>query len=250
MIKLFRKIRLGALTEYKFGKYMIYATGEIILVVIGILIALQINTWNEQRKIKAMELAALKEIASDLRDDLTSLENDVRINQSGLTSITIIREALKTNRAYHDSLSRHFGKLDFNTTYTLKTSGFDHLKNLGFHIIENDSIRKKITDLYAMEYPFLKEREQLAEQKTFEYFSPRYLRYFKRLIAADNALSRTAHYEPVNYDAMRSDQEFQRLLDLINLLKEDNKFSINYTLKELKLTQALIHDYIGTLTAE
>ena len=51
MIKFFRKIRLEQLTENKFSKYLLYAIGEIIFVIVGILIALQINNWNEQRKI-------------------------------------------------------------------------------------------------------------------------------------------------------------------------------------------------------
>ena len=51
MIKFFRKIRQRLLTENKFSKYLLYAIGEIILVVIGILIALQINNWNEGRKL-------------------------------------------------------------------------------------------------------------------------------------------------------------------------------------------------------
>ena len=50
MIKFFRKIRQNLLSENKFSKYLIYAIGEIILVVIGILIALQINNWNESEK--------------------------------------------------------------------------------------------------------------------------------------------------------------------------------------------------------
>ena len=49
MIKFFRKIRQKMLTENKFSKYLIYAVGEIILVVIGILIALQLNSWNDHR---------------------------------------------------------------------------------------------------------------------------------------------------------------------------------------------------------
>jgi hypothetical protein len=52
MIKFFRKIRQRLLTENKFSKYLIYAIGEIILVVIGILIALQVNNLNEQSKKK------------------------------------------------------------------------------------------------------------------------------------------------------------------------------------------------------
>jgi len=49
MIKFFRKIRQQLLTENKFSKYLLYAIGEIVLVVIGILIALQINNWNIER---------------------------------------------------------------------------------------------------------------------------------------------------------------------------------------------------------
>ncbi|MFT5941322.1 hypothetical protein [Sediminicola arcticus] len=51
MIKLFRRIRQNLLTENKFNKYLLYAIGEIVLVVIGILIALQINNLNEESKI-------------------------------------------------------------------------------------------------------------------------------------------------------------------------------------------------------
>ncbi|MFT6046016.1 MAG: hypothetical protein ACI9WC_001721, partial [Arenicella sp.] len=50
MIRFFRKIRQNLIKENKVGKYLLYAIGEIVLVVIGILIALQINTWNEDRK--------------------------------------------------------------------------------------------------------------------------------------------------------------------------------------------------------
>jgi len=63
MIKFFRKIRQRLLTENKFSKYLIYAMGEIILVVIGILIALQINNWNENRvnnNLQKQLLATLK----------------------------------------------------------------------------------------------------------------------------------------------------------------------------------------------
>jgi hypothetical protein len=59
MINFFRKIRKNLLMENKTGKYFKYAIGEIILVVIGILIALSINNWNENRKLKSSELKML-----------------------------------------------------------------------------------------------------------------------------------------------------------------------------------------------
>ena len=49
MLRFFRQIRQRLLTENKFSKYLLYAIGEILLVVIGILIALQVDSWNEER---------------------------------------------------------------------------------------------------------------------------------------------------------------------------------------------------------
>ena len=66
MIKFFRKIRQNLLMENKTGKYFKYAIGEIILVVIGILIAFQINNWNENRKIKHKETVIQKELLASL----------------------------------------------------------------------------------------------------------------------------------------------------------------------------------------
>jgi hypothetical protein len=59
MIKFFRRIRQKLLEQNRFSKYMFYATGEILLVVIGILIALQVNTWNEKRKQEILEIQYL-----------------------------------------------------------------------------------------------------------------------------------------------------------------------------------------------
>ena len=56
MIKFFRHIRKRILTENKTGRYLKYAIGEIVLVVFGILIALQINNWNEERKLRVIEI--------------------------------------------------------------------------------------------------------------------------------------------------------------------------------------------------
>jgi hypothetical protein len=77
MIKFFRHIRQRLLTENKFSKYLLYAIGEIFLVVIGILIALSINNWNEQRKTVNKEKGYIRSIYQDLQKDLN------RINTSG-----------------------------------------------------------------------------------------------------------------------------------------------------------------------
>ncbi len=80
MIQFFRKIRQQLLTENKIGKYLTYASGEIALVMIGILLALQVNNWNEDRKNTITE----KETLASLRSDLTSalLQLDIKLDQN------------------------------------------------------------------------------------------------------------------------------------------------------------------------
>ena len=70
MLKFFRKIRQNLLMENKTGKYFKYAIGEIVLVVIGILIALSINNWNENRKDNSTGKQYLRSIKEDLKKDL------------------------------------------------------------------------------------------------------------------------------------------------------------------------------------
>ncbi|MDT7831077.1 DUF6090 family protein [Flavobacteriaceae bacterium S356] len=75
MIQFFRRIRQNLLSEGKTGKYLKYAIGEIVLVVIGILIALQINNWNEQNKADRVENVFLKRLLVDLNKDKAYLES-------------------------------------------------------------------------------------------------------------------------------------------------------------------------------
>ena len=78
MIKFFRKIRYDLTEKSKTGKYFKYAVGEIILVVIGILIALSINNWNESRKQEAKVNEALKEIHRDLSENIIESKDLIR----------------------------------------------------------------------------------------------------------------------------------------------------------------------------
>ncbi|MDR5590982.1 DUF6090 family protein [Christiangramia sp. SM2212] len=79
MIKLFRNIRRRLLRENRFTRYLIYAIGEIVLVVIGILIALQINNWNENRK-QNFKAAQLNQ---QLYEELERTQNIyIQINQN------------------------------------------------------------------------------------------------------------------------------------------------------------------------
>jgi hypothetical protein len=77
MLKFFRKIRQNLIKENKVGNYLKYAIGEILLVVIGILIALQINNANEAHKAKQSEQVVLKNLVQDLRADSLAFSDNL-----------------------------------------------------------------------------------------------------------------------------------------------------------------------------
>ena len=84
MIKFFRKIRQNLLMENKTGKYFKYAIGEIILVVIGILIALQVSNWNSQRINANSEQIILQDLNIELKRNISSLENIIEEHHKSL----------------------------------------------------------------------------------------------------------------------------------------------------------------------
>ena len=90
MIKFFRKIRQNLLSEGKTGKYLKYAIGEILLVVIGILIAVQINNWNELRKQQLVEIDVLEGIRNDILKDSIDLNFNIRAYTRYIKSDSIV----------------------------------------------------------------------------------------------------------------------------------------------------------------
>ena len=100
MIKFFRKIRYDLIGNNKTGKYLKYAIGEIILVVIGILIALSINNWNEKRKHNILKNSYIENLKIDLKSDIRNLEKLIKSNdeyeKNGLYLLDYMENKLTT----------------------------------------------------------------------------------------------------------------------------------------------------------
>lgn len=167
MIRFFRKVRLYLLSENKLSTYLIYACGEIVLVVIGILIALQINNWNEKRISVQKEIVFLEEIHQDLIGDL---ENQIIPCIEHYTVATESFEFLRSNysessEVVSDRLIREkYLKVLLPWYLTLNTSAFDNLISNGSDLISNDSLRRDITSYYGYEYNVLNKHHTYTEQ--------------------------------------------------------------------------------------
>ncbi|MEZ5059197.1 MAG: DUF6090 family protein [Saprospiraceae bacterium] len=152
MIKFFRRIRQKLLSENRFSKYLLYAIGEIILVVIGILIALQLNNWNSYNQQRETEVKYLKEIKENLIKDVADIDFNINFNKSKLRSNEIIATYLNGEIEAPDSLDFHFSNLLFATRTLVNMSAYENLKTRGLEIITNDSLRQRITKLYEFDF--------------------------------------------------------------------------------------------------
>jgi hypothetical protein len=109
MIKLFRKIRQNMIKENKASKYLLYAIGEIFLVVIGILIALQINTWNQERILKIEEKGIIKSLHNEYLQNKKLITTSITQSETCIHTLKSIMNLIGkdeefTRKANSDSL--------------------------------------------------------------------------------------------------------------------------------------------------
>lgn len=108
MIKFFRRIRQRLLQENQFSKYLLYAIGEIILVVIGILIALQVNNWNESRKNAIVRKNYSISLISDFKKDSLDLNSLIVRLKSDSTVFDVIQKRIKVSQSDPDTIAKIF----------------------------------------------------------------------------------------------------------------------------------------------
>ena len=161
MIKFFRKIRQKLLVENRFNKYLLYAIGEIILVVIGILIALQINNWNENKKQRALELHYLKNLKVDLKMNISQIDDYIKSRTKAINSANTILEHFE-GKPIADYETFSANTIDIYTwrKFFQVNNTFQELMNSGnLAIISNDSIKDTFLNMETL-YKVMKDQEE------------------------------------------------------------------------------------------
>ena len=150
MINFFRNIRRQLANENKFQKYFRYAFGEIVLVVIGILIALQINNWNENRKQSNLELSYLESIKNDLKADIKYYDKRIAEDQKTMDSYyNYIQQSYNNQKSFEE-----FKELNKPVQFpgkhlTIQNFTYTELVNGGaLGIIQDKALKDSIVSLY------------------------------------------------------------------------------------------------------
>jgi hypothetical protein len=146
MIKFFRKIRQKLLAENKFTKYLLYAIGEIVLVMLGILLALQVNNANEGRKNRALEKAYLSDIHQDFIDNKNQFEERLQSfrNQFQIAD-SLCRQVFPITDNNWKDVKKIYGRVFLSYTFDPNRSSIIAIVSSGrSDIIQNDSLKKMI----------------------------------------------------------------------------------------------------------
>ncbi len=151
MIKFFRKIRQNLLMENKTGKYFKYAIGEIILVVVGILIALQINNWNEGINKDELEKSYLITIKDNLNQDIEDFDKQIQNLKAQINDIDSIVRILNLENSSLNTLDeiilQNQNILMFREKENINNSGFLSIINSGSLNLFSKTVQNNLLEL-------------------------------------------------------------------------------------------------------
>ena len=244
MISFFRKIRKNLLNEGKTTRYFKYAVGEIVLVVIGILIALQINNWNEARKATIQEITLLKNIQQDINFDNLDISFNIKYHKQMLKAEIELLAFLQSDLTEPKTPIDYSTALGFTLISVIHKSTFNNLINNDIGIISNNELKKAITRFYDFFVEaVLKLENESSDYETYQSKKPYFLKYFQ----LDNELTNLAFNTDNNEYQYNPNLEKQSLiLNDVMAAKQDEAFKIDLN-ESLFFRNAKIGTYTNLL---
>jgi len=194
MIKVFRKIRQHMLTENKFSKYFLYAIGEIVLVMIGILLALQVNNWNEDRKQIISEKKFISGIKKDLKQDQSYMNLIINIGEIKVEVFNILNNELSelyaNDKSKLDSLLQMFF-IDNRTFYPISGTFQSAISGNEINKFKNKKVISELVKLYNSEYKRLIDNGNILDER-FEFILKKYTQTRRKGHFRDMTLTETS----------------------------------------------------------
>lgn len=247
MAKLFRHIREKLVRENRFTRYIVYAIGEIILVVIGILIALQINNWNEDRKEKIKEIKLLSALQEDFQTNQKNL-------QKALNSYPKIEHRLEsqltflgnTNQLMNDSIKDFLSISGFYNTEIIESGLNVLLSSENLQLITKDSLKKHLTA-----YPSYISVFKKNEKETFDLVLNEHRPILEKHISLAELYRRnfqldtSLNFITSDFDELIQDRDFQNVLvkEMIYI-----GFTVNQAIILLNKTEEILREINGELS--
>ncbi|MFT5753022.1 MAG: putative RNA-binding protein associated with RNAse of E/G family [Flavobacterium sp.] len=225
MIKFYRKIRQNLLSEGKIVKYFKYAIGEIVLVVIGILIALSINNWNNTKISSKVEQNILEEIANGLNEDLPDVKHNIEGHKKGIKACIYWRKIINNEQVETDSVALNYWNLTRNFVASQNISSYESLKSRGLELITNDSLRLQIISLYETDYNILKTLEEDYDEFQFH---KNYFKDINHFVSPHLVFNKEGDIQTIQIPLHLSEEEKKEFLSYLWKIEKNRNVALNY----------------------
>ncbi len=241
MIRLFSSLRKAQISGENLSRYVLYAIGEISLIVIGILIAFSIDNWKEDRERKDQERKILKELRAGLIADSVDISGNIRTHETTKNACYLLADILEKDLPWHDSLKMVFMNSCLNTIFDYSNGAYTTLKAKGMDLVTNDSLRRQINTYYDQRVAFNIELQRFSMDQSLSFLD----------MQRDKIKNFRAYQpaEPWDFEALKKDRQYRSELTMIGSMREfqenafrtllrHNKRLINGIADELKRSGA------------
>lgn len=243
MPRIFNIIRQRLLKENRLTRYLVYAVGEIVLVVIGILIALSINNASAEAKTRSKELVLLQEMRQNLVADLLDVRYNVTGNLKRIRANEAVLNAFQERTPLSDTLEKHFGNILGNFQLSENTAAWENLKSVGIDLISDDSLRNAISGLYSTRYKYLENVERgLDDGYQWNRLYPMVLKHL-------NVDTMWVTATPVDHEALLVDREFQEVVKMNLFIRGYLQEQYEMVEKDIERILEMIDGHIRELEA-
>ncbi len=235
MIKFFRHLRHSLINQNKMGKYLKYAIGEIILVMIGILLALQVNDWNTKRLLKSKEQVYLKQIRISLNNDLESIKEVKEFNAEKafyIDTTYIVLEQSSNPEKYIPVITDYmYVMAEFNVFEPNNIAFENMIASENIDLITNMELRKNLSLYYKRDFEnSTQERIKEQTRKFVDFIMPKITsrQFVKELTKHDS------HLPDISETNIHGDsQVYSHLLIMIANMDGQNEL-LDTTTEEIK----------------
>jgi hypothetical protein len=205
--------------ENKTSKYFKYAIGEILLVVIGILIALWFNQQVNENKVRQTEKNVLEEIRANLSLDINEINEDLNYMDTINIASDFVTEYLKNQQQPNEAFGYNVLKLRTTPHFNPNLSGYNLLVSKGIEIIQNNALRKAISNHFESLYSYYKAYEQERVAFKIQNIVPAFTQHFIWLSIPESPFLGTYIISQQDFEHIKADDSF---LKLVSVIKEEN----------------------------
>lgn len=220
MLYFFRKIRKSLMEQSKIRSYLLYALGEILLVVIGILIALQVSNWNEERNQEKQRQVFLSYLLTNINEDLTHLDEvNTHLEKTLKRSYSLI-ESYKSGNFDQMEATVNAGWLNVEQTFTVNKTGLDAILGAGRLDLFDPDFSFELQQYYALADQ-LQKRQELSNTFIREKYEPLYYENYSQSFKLIDVYDIATLFEDdpreatlVDLDLLRQDYEFEAMITI------------------------------------